>query len=306
MRLQDIMSAGVVTIGPDDLVSTARAVMRQHRIRHLVVVEKGRTAGILSERDLGGERATTPPAERRVRDVMITDVVSATPETTLRQAANLMRGRTIGSLLVVKDDSIVGLVTTTDLLDQLGRGAIRPNVRVERPPLRRPPSVSQIRRGRSPRGPTGPRRGARPKRQPAQRVPLPTAVPRVAKRTRGRSLAVPPAHVRVIGAMLDHADRETIARKLGMRLGKFASSIERISVRLSDVNGPKGGVDHRCVIKVVMSGLPSVVVERTDSTLSRAIDSAISAVGQAVRRSVQRRRLKPLHGRTSRSVTVAS
>jgi hypothetical protein len=110
----------------------------------------------------------------------------------------------------------------------------------------------------------------------------------------------------VIGAMLDQADRDTIARKLGMRLGKFASSIERISVRLSDVNGPKGGVDHRCVIKVVLSGLPSVVVERTDSALQRAIDSAISATGQAVRRSVQRRRMKPLHGRTSRSATVAS
>ena len=126
------------------------------------------------------------------------------------------------------------------------------------------------------------------------------------KRARGRALAAPPAHVRVIGAMLDQADRDTIARKLGTRLGKFASSIERISVRLSDVNGPKGGVDHRCVIKVVLSGLPSVVVERTDSALQRAIDSAISATGQAVRRSVQRRRMKPLHGRTSRSVTVAS
>ncbi|HQX82331.1 MAG TPA: hypothetical protein PKW63_11280, partial [Vicinamibacterales bacterium] len=87
---------------------------------------------------------------------------------------------------------------------------------------------------------------------------------------------------------------------------KFASSIERISVRLSDVNGPKGGVDHRCVIKVVVSGLPSVVVERTDSALQRAVNSAISATGEAVRRSVQRRRLKPLHGKKSRSVTITS
>ncbi|HQZ38021.1 MAG TPA: hypothetical protein PLH72_03185 [Vicinamibacterales bacterium] len=106
--------------------------------------------------------------------------------------------------------------------------------------------------------------------------------------------------------MLDQADRDNIARKLGMRLGKFASSIERISVRLSDVNGPKGGVDHRCVIKVVVSGLPSVVVERTDSALQRAVNSAISATGEAVRRSVQRRRLKPLHGKKSRSVTITS
>jgi hypothetical protein len=106
--------------------------------------------------------------------------------------------------------------------------------------------------------------------------------------------------------MLGQEDRDAIARKLGNRLGRFASSIERVTVRLSDVNGPKGGVDHRCVIKVVLSGLPSVVVERTDSALQRAINSAISAAGQAVRRSVQRRRMKPLHGKTSRSATLAS
>ncbi len=88
-----------------------------------------------------------------------------------------------------------------------------------------------------------------------------------------------------------------MARKLGMRLGKFASSIERVTVRVSDVNGPKGGVGHKCLIKVVLSGLPSVVVERRDSALQRAVSAAIAGATQAVRRSVQRRRLKPLHRR---------
>lgn len=305
MRLQDIMSAGVVTIAPDELVRTARAWMRQYRIRHLVVVEGARTVGIVSERDIGRGSAASLD-DRAVRDVMASGVVSASPETTLRQAANLMRGRTIGCLLVVENDGVVGLVTTTDLLDQLGRGAVRPTVRTERPPLRRPPGGGQIRSGRAPRGPTGPRGGRRPEKQAAERIPLPTAVPRADKRDRGRAPAAPPAHVRVVGAMLDQADRDLIAEKLGRRLGKFASSTERISVRLSDVNGPKGGVDHRCVIKIVLSGLPSVVVERMDSMLQRAVDAAIAAAGQAVQRSVQRRRLKPLHGRGSRAQTVAS
>jgi acetoin utilization protein AcuB len=70
---------------------------------------------------------------------MAADPVSASPATTLRQAANLMRGRTGGCLLVVEDGRVVGIVTTTDLLDQLGRGATRPTVRTEQPPLRRPP-----------------------------------------------------------------------------------------------------------------------------------------------------------------------
>jgi hypothetical protein len=84
-----------------------------------------------------------------------------------------------------------------------------------------------------------------------------------------------------------------------MKLGKFASSIERITVRLSDTNGPKGGRDQKSQIKIVLSGLPSVVVSEIDSALPRTIDRAIDAAAIAVRRRLQRRRLKPLHHRSS-------
>ena len=132
------------------------------------------------------------------------------------------------------------------------------------------------------------------------RAALPPSLPRPVKLTRNRkSGPSPPAHVRVIGGAIDDEDRDYIGRKLGMKLGKFGSSIERITVRLSDTNGPKGGRDQRCQIKVVLSGLPSVVVNETDSTLSRTIDGAVDAIAIAVRRRVQRRRLKPLHHRSS-------
>ena len=121
---------------------------------------------------------------------------------------------------------------------------------------------------------------------------LPPSLPRPVKLTRNRKRGPsPPAHVRVIGGAIDDEDRDYIGRKLGMKLGKFGSSIERITVRLSDTNGPKGGRDQRCQIKVVLSGLPSVVVNETDSTLSRTIDGAVDAIAIAVRRRVQRRRL---------------
>jgi ribosome-associated translation inhibitor RaiA len=101
----------------------------------------------------------------------------------------------------------------------------------------------------------------------------------------------------------DHAD---IRRKLGMRLGKFARSIERVTVRARDANGPRGGVDQECTVKVVLSGLPSVVVRRRDAALHVAIDEALHAVEQAVRRRVRRRRMKPLHGRSSRQAAAGS
>ena len=134
------------------------------------------------------------------------------------------------------------------------------------------------------------------------RSALPLSLPRPVKLTRNRSSGPsPPAHVRVIGGAIDDEDRQYIGRKLGMKLGKFRASIERITVRLSDANGPKGGRDQKCLIKVVLSGLPSVVVNEMDSTLLRTIDRAIDAIAIAVRRRVQRRRLKPLHHRFSRT-----
>lgn len=301
MRVRDVMSVGVITIGPDELAGNAMTKMREHNIRHLVVIEDGRLVGIVSERDIGGPRATAQRHIPPVRELMATDVVSVSPATTLRQAANLMRGHTIGCLLVVENDQVVGLITTTDLLDRLGTGATRPTVRIEQPPVRRPPGSGVARGKKSPRGPTGPRRGRRARKPRAERLPFPAALPRATKQVRGRASELPPAHVRVIGALLSEEDRSEIKKKLGMRLGKFAPSIERVSVRLSDVNGPRGGVDHKCLIKVVLSGLPSVVVERVDSALQRAINSAIDATAMAVRRSVQRRRLKPLRGRKSLS-----
>jgi hypothetical protein len=153
-----------------------------------------------------------------------------------------------------------------------------------------------------------PRRVRRPSTPAAaQRSSLPNTLPRPVKLTRDRTHAVlPPAHIRVNGVEMEDHDRDNIARKLGMKLGKFTSSIERITVRLSDANGPKGGRDQVCQIKVVLSGLPSIVVEERAPALQAAAERAMKATALAVRRSVQRRRLKALHHRDSQITVAAS
>jgi putative sigma-54 modulation protein len=141
---------------------------------------------------------------------------------------------------------------------------------------------------------------SRPRRT-AVRSPLPPALPRPLKLERGRSGDVPPpAHIRVIGTALGPRDREVIAQKLGRQLGKFASSIERTTVRVFDVNGPRGGRDQAVQIKVVLSGQPSVVVQERGVTVQPALARAIKAAGVAVKRSVQRRRTKPRRKPASR------
>ena len=138
------------------------------------------------------------------------------------------------------------------------------------------------------------------RQEAAPRAPLPAWIPRPVKRESGRTdPSLTPAHVRMIGVDLADDQQAYVRRKLGMKLGKFATSIERISVRVTDMNGPRGGVDQVCNVKVVLSGLPSVVIERRHAALHAAIDDALRATEQAVRKSVRRRRMKPLRGRNS-------
>jgi CBS domain-containing protein len=129
MRLEEIMKKRVETIAVGEPVIAAVEQMRQRRIRHLVVMRGKEIAGIISDRDLGALR----PGQAKVEDVMSAPAVSATPETTVRKAANLLRGRSIGCLPVMeKNGDLVGIVTTTDLLERIGRGAERPITRGKR------------------------------------------------------------------------------------------------------------------------------------------------------------------------------
>jgi acetoin utilization protein AcuB len=128
MRLQDIMSTNIKTIAPGATVADARNRMRLDGIHHLLVLDRRQIVGVVSDRDLGGRVAARGGngGATSIADVMSDAVVTATTDTTVRQAANLMRGRGIGCLAVVDGDKPVGILTTTDLLELIGRGAERP------------------------------------------------------------------------------------------------------------------------------------------------------------------------------------
>ena len=133
IRLRDVMKTNVESVSPRESAAAAWNRMRTRRIRHLVVLDAGRVVGVISDRDLAG-----PGSLRQVEsvgDVMTTQVVSGHPEMTLRQAANQLRGRSIGCLPVMEDDKLVGILTTTDLLEQIGRGVERPISRGKRATL---------------------------------------------------------------------------------------------------------------------------------------------------------------------------
>ncbi len=114
---------------------------------------------------------------------------------------------------------------------------------------------------------------------------------RASKRVpRRRDERRPPASIRTSGVRLSSEERSYIRRKVRLKLGKFSPAIERVTVRVGDTNGPRGGVDKVCATKVVVSGLPSVVVERKGHDVRAAVDGTLEATERAVRKVIQRRR----------------
>lgn len=91
-------------------------------------------------------------------------------------------------------------------------------------------------------------------------------------------------HASHVNAALDTWIHERATRQLG----KFATQIERLTVRFSDENGPRGGVDQRCAIHVTLHALPEVVVSGSAQTPREAFDSAIARVERAVRRTLDK------------------
>ncbi len=125
MRVHDVMTERVKTVSPTTTADDAWNVMRVNGIRHLVVVKGRQVVGVLSDRDAGGRRGASVRAQRAVADLMTAPVVTVEPTTTVRQAANLMRGRSIGSLVAMQGGRVVGIVTVADLLELVGRGLDR-------------------------------------------------------------------------------------------------------------------------------------------------------------------------------------
>jgi CBS-domain-containing membrane protein len=100
-------------------------------------MEGKRVVGIVSERDLGGSRGASVRTGRTIEELMARDVATATPETTIRQAANMLRGRTIGSLPVMEEAKLVGIVTVTDLLELVGEVIRKASTDARWKPVRR-------------------------------------------------------------------------------------------------------------------------------------------------------------------------
>lgn len=130
MRVKDVMQKNVRTISPSESTEMVKEMFRRYDIHHLVVVDRKQVVGLIADRDLIDLKRDT-----RVQDVMNRKPVTISREETVRKAAALMTGHVIGSLPVIDDGKLVGIVTTYDLVALLAKGAAHPAPKGERPVL---------------------------------------------------------------------------------------------------------------------------------------------------------------------------
>jgi CBS domain-containing protein len=117
MNVSGAMRTDVKTIPPTSTFADAGAVLREHNISSIVVVEGGDPVGIITERDFVGVVADgLDPASTFVGDRMTRDLVTVEAEMPISEAASLMKERGIRHLPVVEGDRFVGIVSIRDLL----------------------------------------------------------------------------------------------------------------------------------------------------------------------------------------------
>jgi len=132
--VREVMQAPVHTLQRNDKLSVADELMKQERVRHLPVLdEDGNLAGIVSQRDLFrgallralgyGSRAE----EQMLRTVLVKEAMSepvrtASPDTSVREAARLMLDHRVGCLPVVENGKLVGIISESDMTRLVAEG----------------------------------------------------------------------------------------------------------------------------------------------------------------------------------------
>jgi CBS domain-containing protein len=116
MQVRDIMHTDVKTTAPTDTFDNVAKVLRENGISSVVVLEGGKLAGIVTERDLvnlvadGGDPRTTKVADRMTKDLDTVD-----PKTDIGEAADHMARLKIRHLPVLQDDELAGIISIRDL-----------------------------------------------------------------------------------------------------------------------------------------------------------------------------------------------
>lgn len=116
-RVDSIMVTKLVTVVENDLVVFAEKLMKWNGFHHLPVEnEAGDISGIISSKDIGNLReAGKFEPDAVVQDCMSTNIIAVSPEATVDEACRLMAENEFGSLPVVREKKVIGIITANDI-----------------------------------------------------------------------------------------------------------------------------------------------------------------------------------------------
>ena len=117
LKVKDVMVREVITVDENSTVKEAVDVMNEFQISSLIVLERGKAMGIVTERDflrrvIAGAKDVM---NTKVKEIMTTPLVVVEPSTDLEEAVKLMFQSKIKKLAVVDANKLVGIVTLTDI-----------------------------------------------------------------------------------------------------------------------------------------------------------------------------------------------
>ena len=96
--------------------------------------------------------------------------------------------------------------------------------------------------------------------------------------------------IKTSGFDLTDGLRDHAQKRLDFALDWARHEVSRVSLNLSDINGPRGGKDKRCQIHIPLPGNRDVVIKDTESDLYAAIDLAVDRASRTLERHLRRQR----------------
>lgn len=116
--IQRVMTPVELTIGDDEPLERAQALMREHKLRLLPVLNQGKLVGVLDERDVAYlGNSTRLDGQRPLSLVMSRDVVTVNPKERLCDVARSMAEQRYSSAVVVDRGRVIGVFTANDALN---------------------------------------------------------------------------------------------------------------------------------------------------------------------------------------------
>ena len=121
MQIKNLMSEDLITVDKDQNLTDALKLLRKHNVSRLPVTNNKELVGIISERDIANKLGSSkyenmPPSRLHVSSVMVKDVITVPQSMQLGEVAKIMLEKGIGSVPVMEEDKMVGIVSKADFV----------------------------------------------------------------------------------------------------------------------------------------------------------------------------------------------